>query len=181
MCKVVEDNPQESVLTSLANQSVASVNLSKNLVPLETICEDINRILSPGQANPPAPEQITVNTQKQSQAEQIYVSGTRSPSTHQDDHNPASMVETEMTDMVTESEPQREGSKLTESDPDPAKEKTESPLNVQASTDPCPPHAEGTSLTDITGDDVEMEERKDGAASNGSTEKSEAGVIILDD
>lgn len=173
MCKVVEENPQESVPTSSVNQSVGSVNLSKNILSLETICEEINHIFSPGQANPSPSEQ-------HSQAEQINVSGTISPSAHQDDGNPTSMVESEMMDVVSESKPQSESSKLRESDPDPAKEKSESSLNVQAPTDPSPPQVEGTSLPDVTGDDV-MDERKDGAASNGSNEKSEPGVIVLDD
>ncbi|KAK4600631.1 hypothetical protein RGQ29_010329 [Quercus rubra] len=180
MCKVVEENPQESVPTSSVNQLVGSVNLSKNVLSLETICEEINRILSPGQANPSPSEQIILNSEQHSQAEQINVSGTRSPSAHQDDGNPTSMVESEMMDMVSESKPQSESSKLRESDPDPAKEKSESSLNVQAPTDPSPPRVEGTSLPDVTGDDV-MDERKDGAASNGSNEKSEPGVIVLDD
>lgn len=180
MCKVMEENPQESVPTSSVNQLVGSVNLSKNVLSLETICEEINRILSPGQANPSPSEQIILNSEQHSQAEQINVSGTRSPSAHQDDSNPTSMVKSEMMDMVSESKPQSESSKLRESDPDPAKEKSESSLNVQAPTDPSPPRVEGTSLPDVTGDDV-MDERKDGAASNGSNEKSESGVIVLDD
>lgn len=170
MCKVVEENPQESVPTSSANQMV-----TKNLLPLETISEDVNRILSPGQTKPPISEQPISNIRQQSQDEsQVDVSITGSPSAHQDDHGPASTAETEMMDIVTESEPLKESSKLTNSDPDldPAK------ANSEASTDPWPPQVpEGTSLPVITEDDVEM----DDTPSNGSTEKSERGVIVLDD
>ncbi|KAF5461360.1 hypothetical protein F2P56_017465 [Juglans regia] len=182
MCKIVEENAQESVPTSLANQSVMSVNLGKKLRSLESIYEDVNRILSPAQTNPPSSEH-PMNTGQQSQVEsQNTISGTGSPSTQQDGHSPASMVVTEMMDVETE--PLNESSKL-ESNPDqdsnPAKTQSESPLNVQPSTDQSRPTAENASLPDISADDVKMEERKDEAIPNGSTEKSEPGVIILDD
>lgn len=183
MCKVVEVNPQESVPTSLANQSVSSINMGQNLFPLETISKDINRILSPVRTNLPIKEQPILNTKQQSHAEsKINISISGSPTAHQDDHHPASMVETEMTDVVTESEPPKESSKLTESDPnaDPAKAKKETPHNVQASMDPCSPGVEGTSLPNITCDDVEMNDKKNDAVS-GSTEKPGPGVIVLDD
>jgi hypothetical protein len=165
MCKVVEENPQESVPTSSANQSV-----TKNLLPLETICEDVNRILSPGQTKPPTSEDLISNRTQQSQAESgvVDVSITGSPSAHQDDHGPASTAETEMMDIVTESEPLKESSKLTDSNPDLDPAKAES----EATVDPSPPQA-----LDVTEDDVEM----DDAPSNGSTQKSEQGVIVLDD
>lgn len=164
MCKVVEENPQESVPTSSANQSV-----TKNLLPLETICEDVNRILSPGQTKPPTSEEPISNIRQQSQAESgVDVSITGSPSAHQDDHGPASTAETEMMDIVTESEPLKESCKLTDSDPDLDPAKAES----EASVDPSPPQ-----VPEVTEDDVEM----DDAPSNGSAQKSEQGVIVLDD
>lgn len=176
MCKVVEENTQESVPTSSANQSA-----TKNLLPLETISEDVNRILSPGQTKPPTSEEPITNISQQSQAESgVDVSITASPSAHQDDHGPASIAETEMMDIETESEPLKESSKLTNSDP--AKAESESPCDVEASMDPCPPQVpEGTNLPVITEVDVEMDERKDDTPSNGSTQKSEQGVIVLDD
>lgn len=186
MCKVVEENTQESVPTSfLANQSVTSVNLGKNLRPLASIYEDVNRILSPAQRNPPTSGQ-PMNTEQQSQVEsQNAISGTGSPSRHQDDNKPATLVVTEVMVVDIETEHLNERSKLSESDPDqdsnPANTHSELPHDVQASTDPIPPTAENASLPDISVVDVEMEERKDDAITNGSTEKSEPGVIILDD
>ena len=178
MCKVVEKNTQESVPTSSANQSATN-----NLLPLETICEDVNRILSPGPTKPPTSEEPISNISQQSQAESgVDVSITGSPSAHQDDHAPASMTETEIMDIETESAPLKESSKLT--NPDPAKAESESPCNVEASVDPFPPQPqvpEGTNLPVITEDDVEMDERKDDGPSNGNTQKSEQGVIVLDD
>jgi hypothetical protein len=175
MCKAVEKNTQESVPTSSANQSA-----TKNLLPLETICEDVNRILSPGQTKPPTSEEPISNISQQSQAESgVDASITGSPSTHQDDHAPASMTETKLMDIETESAPLKESSKLTNSDP--AKAESESPCNVEASVDPLAPQVpDGTNLPVIT-EDVEMDERKDDSPSNGSTQKSEPGVIVLDD
>ena len=51
MCKEVLENPIDLVQTSLARQS-ADVNVVKNFLPLEGICEDINRILAPTQDQP---------------------------------------------------------------------------------------------------------------------------------
>ncbi|KAE8056294.1 hypothetical protein FH972_013079 [Carpinus fangiana] len=175
MCKVVEKNTQESVPTSSANLSA-----TEDLLPLETICEDVNRILSPGQTKPPTSEEPISNISQQSQAESgVDVSITGSPSAHQDDHAPASMTETELMNIETESAPLKESSKLTNLDP--AKGESESTCNVEASVDPLPPQVpEGANLPVIT-EDVEMDERKDDSPSNGSTQKSEQGVIVLDD
>ncbi|KAM6561497.1 hypothetical protein CsatA_030736 [Cannabis sativa] len=52
MCKVVEETTTESVQGSLANKP-ASLNLEKNLAAIETLCNDVNRILST-QQNPDA-------------------------------------------------------------------------------------------------------------------------------
>jgi len=48
MCKVVEENPMDLVQTSLAREP-AELHVGKNFQPLETICKDINRILTPTQ------------------------------------------------------------------------------------------------------------------------------------
>ncbi|XP_014500994.1 CHD3-type chromatin-remodeling factor PICKLE isoform X3 [Vigna radiata var. radiata] len=46
MCKTVEENPTDLVQTSLAREP-AELHVGKNFLPLETICKDIDRILTP--------------------------------------------------------------------------------------------------------------------------------------
>ncbi|MED6158959.1 hypothetical protein PIB30_037850 [Stylosanthes scabra] len=58
MCKAVEENPVDRVRASLAREP-ADVNVAKNFLPLETICEDMQRILTPSQ-----PDQTTADKSK---------------------------------------------------------------------------------------------------------------------
>lgn len=75
----------ELVQTSLAG-GPAEVILTKNLLPLETICGDINRILSPTKQNIPTGEMPTLNP----------------------DNRPDDAVNNGSKGVVIESEPQKE-------------------------------------------------------------------------
>ncbi|XP_045804339.1 CHD3-type chromatin-remodeling factor PICKLE isoform X2 [Trifolium pratense] len=66
MCKVVEENPTDLVQASLARES-AEVNTVKKFPPLETICEDINRILTPT-VEQPISETPILNSDNKSEA-----------------------------------------------------------------------------------------------------------------
>ncbi|XP_047157571.1 CHD3-type chromatin-remodeling factor PICKLE isoform X2 [Vigna umbellata] len=46
MCKIMEENPMDLVQTSLAREP-AELHVGKNFLPVETICKDIDRILTP--------------------------------------------------------------------------------------------------------------------------------------
>ncbi|KAL5785967.1 hypothetical protein ACOSQ2_008359 [Xanthoceras sorbifolium] len=179
MCKVLEENAHEAVTASLAYQP-ASHRLRTNLRPLETICEDINRILHL-QENPTS-EQPVPNIDKQLQAEtQTKVAEPGSPLKQKDDNEPAGGVEIEMMDM-TESEPAEDSKKPTESEPDPTTE------NKLLSNDPVSTDVEASS-PGITGNDVSREaitsdadtKTADVPNGNGKTEKLDSGVIVLDD
>ncbi|OWM86763.1 hypothetical protein CDL15_Pgr015799 [Punica granatum] len=52
MCRVVEENAQESVQAAVIN-APPSHKLRKNLLPLEHVFEDVNRILTPTKRDPP--------------------------------------------------------------------------------------------------------------------------------
>jgi chromodomain-helicase-DNA-binding protein 4 len=66
MCKVVEENPTDLVQASLARES-AEVNTVKKFPPLETICEDVNRILTPT-VEQPISETPILNSDNKSEA-----------------------------------------------------------------------------------------------------------------
>lgn len=191
ICKVVEANAHESVQTCLTNKP-ASLTLRKNLYPLETICEDINQILSPPQQKPPT-ELQTLNPDQQSQVEaQNNHVGSNSAGTKQNDHKLGADSDVEKV-PITDSNSLKEGTLLVESDPE--EEMSGSPLNISASVDSRAPQTEPSPPPGETGGDVEMEDKEDvemldkvddvsgdtNSVPNGSTEKPESGVIILDD
>ncbi|XP_065848676.1 CHD3-type chromatin-remodeling factor PICKLE-like [Euphorbia lathyris] len=60
MCEVVEKNARESIETSLLNQP-ASLKLRQDLLPLGTICEQVNHILSPPPQKLPEPSSVQQN------------------------------------------------------------------------------------------------------------------------
>ncbi|KAL6345794.1 hypothetical protein AAG906_017546 [Vitis piasezkii] len=182
MCKVLAENVHESVQSYLANQP-ASLQLRKKLLPLEAICEDINRILSPQLQNPATSEQTVLGSNQQSLAEApTSVAGSSSPSIQQqDDQRPSAEQDTEMRDALTKSDPRKDSSQSTKSDSE--KESSKSPCDVPTSADSHSPQVEPTCVPAGTGEDVEMEEKKNeaDAAPDGSKHKSEPGIIILDD
>lgn len=178
MCKIVEETTHESVQTSSANQP-ANLNLRKNLLPIENICEDINRILSSPLENPPTSAQLVVTTD-QSQVEPK--ANAAAPESLQDDCKPAAAVEeVRLKELARESEPNKETSKSKDLGTDQVKEKSDgSSCKVPAPAQPCPPQTGPSSLPKRTENDVEIEERKSEIVGNGSTEKTKKGVIVLD-
>ncbi|KAK4277229.1 hypothetical protein QN277_015253 [Acacia crassicarpa] len=96
MCRVAEENTIE-----LAG-GPADVGPMKNLPPLETVCEDINKILSPskqddGTAEMPIPSPgIKAEALLESE-----VAGSRLPSTPQDDSKPDNAVNKQGKDVAT--------------------------------------------------------------------------------
>ncbi|KAK1550249.1 hypothetical protein Q3G72_016142 [Acer saccharum] len=167
MCKVLEENGPEAVKTTLANQP-ASHKLRTNLRPVETICEDINRILS--QLQNPTSEQAVPNPETQT-----TVAEPSSPLKQKDDNESAGGVEIEMKD-VTESEPTKDSKKPTETQPDPTIESK--PLsNDPVSTDMEASQAGTASSPGITANDVVMED----ITSDDDTKTDDPGVIVLDD
>uniref|UniRef100_A0A5B7BD29 Putative CHD3-type chromatin-remodeling factor PICKLE n=1 Tax=Davidia involucrata TaxID=16924 RepID=A0A5B7BD29_DAVIN len=185
MCRVLTENVHDSMMAFLANKP-AGFKLRKNLLPLEAIYEDINRILSPVHQNSPSSEEGILNADQQSQVEiSTDAAGSSSPSKPQaDDKKSGAETATEMEVPTTEPGEQTERSKLTEVDPD--KERSNLPCNVPAA-DSCAPQTEPICSVNGAVDDVEMEEKQHDADSNTdastneSGEKPDPGVIVLDD
>lgn len=172
MCKILEENVHEVVKTSLTSQP-ASPQLRTNLQLLETICEDVNQILST-QASPPL-EQPMPNEEKQLQPETLSTTGEPSlPQTEQDANTLDAVVETEVKG-TTESEPTVEGSKASSNNP------------AVSDVDSSP--ADLTSSLGKTGTDVEMAEAKNDAdiktddepTGKENSQRDKTGVIVLDD
>ena len=154
MCKVVEENPVDLVRTSLAREP-AEVNVAKNFPALETICENINRILTPTQQDQTAAEKSTLNTANKSEATSPGEAlGTPIP---QDDCKPDNSVDNDSKDMEIELEPEKE-----------------SCTNLERENNQTP------SLPEKKESDTEMDETKNDEL-NENTQKSDAGVIVLDD
>ncbi|PON99206.1 histone H3-K9 methyltransferase [Trema orientale] len=177
MCKIVQETTPESVHASLANQP-ASLNLEKNLSSLESICKDVSRILSSAQQNPTSVEPIGIPDEKPKAESKSNAVPSKSLSSLQDDPKPAAAVtEVEMLEVLTESEPQKESSKLAASKLDPEKGKSGSLLSADAHSAQTRP----SNSPEGTENDVVMEEGKNDGAGNGSTEKTKRGVIVLDE
>ncbi|KAL9439940.1 hypothetical protein AB3S75_018747 [Citrus x aurantiifolia] len=167
MCKVLEENVHEVVKTSLTSQP-ASAQLRTNLRLLETLCEDVNQILST-QTSPPL-EQPMPNEDKELQPEIQSTSAEPSlPQTERGAKTLDAVVETEVKG-TPESEPTVEGSKA-------------SSKNVDSSP------ADPTSLLGKTGTDMEMAEAKNDAdiktddkpTGKENSQRDKTGVIVLDD
>lgn len=150
MYKVVEENTIGLVQTSLAREP-AEVDAVKNFLSIDTICKDINGILTPSQQSHPTEEKpllIPENKSESSPKSEVLIS--------QDDCQPESATN-ERKDVVIESELEKESST------GPVKEK------------------ETPSLPETRGTDIEMDEAKNDAELNEKTEKSDPAVILLDD
>ena len=169
MCKVLLDNANESVEAYLANKP-AGFQLRKNLLPIETIYQGINRILSPVQQNSFSSEQQIPDADSEMEAP-TKIAEPDLPSTLEgDDHKAGPDGTGEIKVPTTDAEP--------ESELDLEKEKCNTECDVAAAN---------LSPTDGTGDDVVMEENQhdadgdDDGPANESTEKPAPGVVVLDD
>ncbi|THG08733.1 hypothetical protein TEA_017396 [Camellia sinensis var. sinensis] len=181
MCKVLGQNANESMEAFLANKP-AGFKLKKNLLPLETIYQDINRILSLVQQDSSSlkPQIQKADSHSETPTE---IAGPNLLSTLQGDKHKSGPEA-----MTVESGPETECSNRSTTEPDFEKEKSNSPSCevVPAAADSCPPQTEPICSTNGTGDDVEMEELRDADSSadeptEESADKSDPGVIVLDD
>lgn len=169
MCKVLKENASESVEAYLAKKP-AGFQLRKNLLPLETIYKDINRILSPFQQDSSSSEQNTLNTELQSEKPSNIV-GPGAPSVVQ--VGPATTTEGEF--PILEPSPTKNSDRSAEQYPE--KDRTNSPRDGPA-----------VDSSTRTGSDVGMEEKQHCEADSSSevpdeesTEKPEPRVVILED
>lgn len=108
MCNVLEQNVHESIQTSLIDKP-ASLKLKQDLLPLETICEQMNQILSPLKQKYSSEQHVLDPNQPQSELKD-NLPESYSPSIQHNNDKPSSMEDTEMKDVMTESEMQTEGS-----------------------------------------------------------------------
>ncbi|KAI7995163.1 CHD3-type chromatin-remodeling factor PICKLE [Camellia lanceoleosa] len=174
MCKVLGQNANESMQAFLANKP-AGFKLKKNFLPLETIYQDMNRILSPVQQDSSSLEPQIQKADSHSETHLL--------STLQGDEHKSGPQAT-----TVKSGPETECSNRSTTEPDFEKEKSNSPSCevVPPAADSCPPQTEPICSTNGTGDDVEMEELRDADSSadeptEESADKSDPGVIVLDD
>ncbi|KAK7311902.1 hypothetical protein RJT34_10364 [Clitoria ternatea] len=103
MCKVVEENPMDLVQTFLAREP-AEPNTAKNFPLLETICDDINRILTPTQENPIADTSILNSDNKSEALSQDEILGSKSLPIPQEDCKHNNSAYRDSKDMLIESE-----------------------------------------------------------------------------
>ncbi|KAF2287266.1 hypothetical protein GH714_039485 [Hevea brasiliensis] len=165
MCNVLELNIHESIQTSLTNKP-ASLKLRQDLLPLETICDQINQILSVEQKSSSEQQVLDPN---QAQAElKDNLPESHSPSIQQNNDKPSALEDTEMKDVTTESKLQREGSVLI--DQGLVKEPDKSPCDIGASADKC------TFSKEMTENEVEMQEVKNDAACSSGIAENDSGV-----
>ncbi|XP_037493511.1 CHD3-type chromatin-remodeling factor PICKLE [Jatropha curcas] len=198
MCNVLEQNVNELIQTSLTNEP-ASLKLRQDLLPLETICQEINQIMSAEQQKAPASEEHVLDSNQTPQDNLLPES--RSPSVEQNNDKPSDLDDTEMTDVMTESKLEKEGSVLI--DQELIKEQKKSPSDIPASADASLSPTESTGMRNA---DVDMEDVKNDAVGspelgetdidtdtkteaipignkdeNEVADKSNSGVIVLDD
>lgn len=188
---MVEETTQELVQTSLTSQT-ASLDVRKNCLAIETICENINRILSPANESsqaskaqqPPDPP----STDQQSKDNIVAAPESQSSPQAQHDSSKPVVSASELgskVDSATELKPDeiRKTTEKTGTVTDQVKETSSggSPCNVVVPPpeDPCPSQA----VKKRSDSDVIVEERNNDppAVNNGSTDKSKEGVIVLDD
>lgn len=155
MCKMVEANSIKLVQTSSAKE-LAEMDAVRNFLRIETICEDMLRILTPLQPSHPTEEKPSSVPENKPEA----ASTESEVAVCQDDCKPISLG-SEGKDVVMESELEKESSTT-----DVVKEK-ETPIS--------------TIETEGKGNDVEMDEATTVSELNEKTEKSDKGVILLDD
>lgn len=149
----------------------AGFQLRKNLLPLETIYEDINRILSPVQQHSSSPEHNTLNADIQTAIPAKLV-GPGAPSTVQlvDDCKSGPEATTEGKVPILEPSSKKESYRA------------EQDLKKDRSSSPCDVPAADSSTR--TGGDVRMEEKQHCEADcsrNAPAEENTPGVVILED
>ncbi|KAL2346668.1 hypothetical protein Fmac_000668 [Flemingia macrophylla] len=157
MCKMVEVNPVDLVQTSLARAppELDELNVVKNFPPLETLCEEVNRILKSTQE--PVAEMPTSNSDSKSEAiSHDELLRSKSLPIPQDPCKPEDSADNESKDMITESE------SIKESCSSLVKEKNETPT-----------------LPEKEESNAEMDETMTDAELNENPEKSDAGVVVL--
>lgn len=101
MCRVTDENTSDLVRTSLARERTG-VNIMKNFHQLETICEDVNRILT---QNQPTAEPILNSDVKSDVISKSDVVGSGLPSVSQEECKPKE-------DEVMESESKKESNQV---------------------------------------------------------------------
>lgn len=189
MCKMVEETTQELVVhTSVANQT-SCLDSRKNRLPIETICEDINRILYPAKENPQTskaqPDRATSDQQSKNSVAVAPESQSSPPQAQEDNSKPAASASEvgSKEESVTELKPDKEISKLmekagTRTGTNQIKEKT-----TEGSLCDAVPAEDPQTVTKRSESDVVVEERKGDppVGNNGSAEKTKQGVIVLDD
>lgn len=153
----------------------AGFQLRKNLLPLETIYEDMNRILSPVQQHSSSSEHNTLNADIKTAIPAKLV-GPGAPSAVQvvNDCTSGSVATTEGKVLILEPSPKKESNRAEQ---DLEKDRSSSPHDVPA-----------VDSSTRTGGDVRMEEKQNCEADSSrnapveeSTEKSDPGVVILED
>jgi hypothetical protein len=81
----------------------AEVNAVKKCAPLETTCEDINRILTPTVKQLVAETPVLNSDNKSEEISHIEVLGSKSPPNPQNDRKPDSLANEEAKDMIVDS------------------------------------------------------------------------------
>ncbi|CAL5353401.1 unnamed protein product [Camellia sinensis] len=160
MCKVLGQNANESMEAFLANKP-AGFKLKNNLLPLETIYQDINRILSPVQQDSSSIEPQIQKADSHSEMP-TEIAGPNLLSTLQGDEHKSGPEAT-----TVKSGPETECSNRSTTGTDFEKGKSNSPACevVPAAADSFPPQTEPICSTNGTGDDVEMKELCDADSS----------------
>ncbi|CAL5362446.1 unnamed protein product [Camellia sinensis] len=147
MCKVLGQNANESMEAFLANKP-AGFKLKKNLLPLETIYQDINRILSPVQQDSSSIEPQIQKADSHSEMP-TEIAGPNLLSTLQGDEHKSGPEAT-----TVKSGPETECSNRSTPGPDFEKGKSNSPACevVPAAADSFPPQTEPICSTNGTGE-----------------------------
>ncbi|CAL5341376.1 unnamed protein product [Camellia sinensis] len=147
MCKVLGQNANESMEAFLANKP-AGFKLKKNLLPLETIYQDINRILSPVQQDSSSIEPQIQKADSHSEMP-TEIAGPNLLSTLQGDEHKSGPEAT-----TVKSGPETECSNRSTPGPDFEKGKSNSPAYevIPAAADSFPPQTEPICSTNGTGE-----------------------------
>lgn len=170
MCTLLDQNIHESIQTSLTNQA-DNPKLGLDLLPLETICEQINQILSLEEVS--ASEVDVLDSNKEQAAVKNNLLESQSPSIQLNNGNPSTLQDTEMKDTATESELQKGGSVLI------GQELNVPPYdNIMAAAEACTSPKRSVHSPETTKNEI-----KTGAipSENETASKSKSEVVILDD
>ncbi|XP_022981141.1 CHD3-type chromatin-remodeling factor PICKLE [Cucurbita maxima] len=189
MCKVLDENCKELVHAPSGSHHAAS-DLKNNLLPLEKIFEDVDRILS-SQSNPINEQPMSVSDPQPVVVESPSTDFGLKPSLADPDSERDAVVTEMEIDPAKDSESKKESDRLMPIDldlidekPEPSArvEMAESSSRVPASDDPCPDQPDSTPLPEKRSvvDEMEVEVSKD-IASPEYNEEGNPQVIVLDD